>query len=82
MKTLTYIGEATYRGSDPETKQSITVASGAAVKVSDSKAKQLLADYPNAWKEGGKVVDEPKAAAADDSEKETSKSSTSKKKGH
>jgi hypothetical protein len=83
MKTLTYTGEGTYRGTDPETKNQVVVKKGRAVKVSETKAKQLLTDYPNAWTEGGKVADEPKADAGADTDAKASSDAkaSAKKKG-
>jgi hypothetical protein len=81
MKTLTYTGDGTYRGTDPETKNQVVVEKGRAVKVSDTKAKQLLTDYPEAWTEGGKVADEPKADAGDTDAKASDAKASAKKKG-
>lgn len=47
---LKHIGNG-YSGFDPGTNQPITVAPGEIVEVSDAKAEQLLADFPEEWKE-------------------------------
>lgn len=61
---LKFIG-VRYNGIDPETNATIQVVGGQYVTVSDSKAEQLLKDYPKFWIKANakKEIEEPSLAS-------------------